>query len=418
MHERLLGRDYPLFATSEEDVVARVLDAVEDPSIRAAAAGRLLAAAEDHTFERSTERLRTILERAFPSPLRAGGSERKLRIAVASHDLKFFSAILQRLTATPDVEVRVDEWPALDRHDEERSRALAAWADVVICEWCGPNAIWYSRHKRRGQRLIVRLHRFELDRPWPARLAIENVDRVVAVSQSYATLMQRTLGWPADLIEVISNWVDDGSLDRPKLAGAQFHLGFIGMAPARKRLDRALDVLEWLRTADPRYRLFVKSKLSWEYPWLWVRPDERIHADLVMRRIQTSPLLRGSVVFDGFGPDVAGWLRGIGFILSTSEDESFHLAPAEGMAAGSVPAILDWPGAASIYDQHWIHASTSAIGEYIASTVSGGRWDAERELARAQSREHFGLDRILDEWAHMILDVLGSPARTAVPSHR
>ena len=29
-------------------------------------------------------------------------------------------------------------------HDPEQSRELVDWADVVICEWCGPNAVWYS----------------------------------------------------------------------------------------------------------------------------------------------------------------------------------------------------------------------------------------------------------------------------------
>ena len=55
------------------------------------------------------------------------------------------------------------DWEALSVHDVSTSESMAAWADVVICEWAGPNAVWYSRNKRPGQRLIVRLHRFELD---------------------------------------------------------------------------------------------------------------------------------------------------------------------------------------------------------------------------------------------------------------
>ena len=125
---------------------------------------------------------------------------------------------------------------------------------------------------------------------------------------------------------------------------------------------------------------------------------------LVMRRLQTSPALRGSVVFDGFGPDVASWLRRIGFVLSTSDDESFHLAPAEGMASGAVPAILDWPGADTIYDGHWIHRSTDEIADFVTSVVDEGRWDAERELARAQARDGFALDRVCALWDRLIAD--------------
>jgi glycosyltransferase involved in cell wall biosynthesis len=230
---------------------------------------------------------------------------------------------------------------------------------------------------------------------------------VVCVSESYASLTRSMTGWPGDKVVVIPNWVDDVALDRPKLAGAEFNLGFIGMAPARKRLDRALDVLEWLRSGDPRYRLSVKTKLSWDYPWIWRRPEERAHVDEVMRRIQVSPLLRGSVVFDGFGPDVASWLRRVGFVLSTSDDESFHLAPAEGMASGAVPGILDWPGADTIYDGHWIYGSTDELARSIAAVVEEDRWAAEATLAKTQARSAFAVADVCAAWGRLIA---GQPA--------
>jgi glycosyltransferase involved in cell wall biosynthesis len=405
MHERLLGRDYPLFVSSAEDVVEAIVDVARDPSIGRRAAERLALVAADYTFERGTARLAAILDRTFPPPLRAGRAEPPLRIGVASHDLKFFTAILRYLESLPDVEVRVDRWPKLSAHDPAVSQALADWADVVVCEWFGPNAVWYSHHRRPGQRLIVRLHRFELDGSWPAAADIDQVDRVVCVSESYAGLTRSVTGWPSDKLVVIPNWVDDVALDRPKLDGARFNLGFIGMAPMRKRIDRALDVLEWLRASDPRYRLSVKSKLTWDYPWIWRRPEERAHVDEVMRRIQVSPTLRGSVVFDGFGPDVASWLRRVGFVLSTSDDESFHLAPAEGMASGAVPGILDWPGAATIYDTHWIHRSTDELARSIASTVAEDRWTTEAELAKAQARSSFAVADVCEAWGRLIAGV-------------
>ena len=409
MHERLLGEDYPLFASSEDDVVEAIVDVALKPAVASLAASRARVAATEHTFQQGTARLAAILDRAFPPPLRPADSMRPLRIGVASHDLKFFTGILRHLRSLPDVEVRIDAWPTLRSHDVRASQTMLDWADVVICEWCGPNAVWYSQRKRPSQQLIVRLHRFELDRSWPRDVVIDQVDRVVCVSDSYGSLTRRVTGWPASKILVIPNWVDDLALDRPKLPGARFNLGFIGMAPSRKRLDRALDVLEWLRSGDPRYRLSVKSKLSWEYP-SWERPDERIYADVVMRRVQVSPLLRGSVVFDQFGPDVASWLRRVGFILSTSDDESFHLAPAEGMASGAVPAILDWPGADTIYDRHWIHSSTDDMARSIAAVVDDDRWDAERELAKTQIRAAYGLAGVCDAWSDMIRRVAADAA--------
>ncbi|QXJ26519.1 glycosyltransferase [Actinomadura graeca] len=447
MHERLFGTDYPLFASTETDVLDALTLIGKNSDVFTLAVERCRAAAAGFTLDAAAERLRGCVERTFPEPsaavlaaaeehervaVRLGaaggggparpdealagtaapsgsappdaaqGGPRRLRVGVAGHDLKFFTRLLDYLRSRPDMEVRVDKWAALKVHDEDRSRELADWADVVVCEWCGPNAIWYARNKRPGQRLVVRLHRFELYARWPRHLPIDEVDEVICVSPHYADLTREITGWPAGKVTTIPNWVDDHQLDRPKLTGAEHHLGMIGIAPSRKRLDLALDALEELRRDDPRFTLFVKTKLPWEYWWIWQKEEEREHYERVFRRIRRSPLLAGGVVFDSYGRDVASWLRRIGFVLSTSDDESFHLAPAEGMASGAVPALLGWPGADTIYDTRWIHDDPSAMAASIASTVSLGRWEHDRLLARDQVRAAYGLDEVCRQWTDML----------------
>jgi glycosyltransferase involved in cell wall biosynthesis len=407
MHERLLGLDYPLFVATETDVVEALAVAAGEPETYALAAERCRTAAADYTLEAAAKRLKTQLARAFPEPseaiMRASGDRsRPLRVGVAGHDLKFFTRLLDYLRSRPDMDVRVDHWAALKVHDPGRSQDLADWADVIICEWCGPNALWYAEHKRPGQRLVVRLHRFELFSGWPQRLDINAVDQVICVSPYYAELTRKLTDWPAAKVVVVPNWVDDTQFDRHKLAGAEHHLGMIGIAPSRKRLDLAFDVLEELRRDDPRFTLFIKSKLPWDYWWIWQREEEREHYERVFHRLRRSPLLAGAVVFDSYGRDVAGWLRRIGFVLSTSDDESFHLAPAEGMAAGAVPALLPWPGADAIYDPRWIHADASAMAASIAATVREGRWEGERGLAKAQVREAYALDEVCRQWTDLL----------------
>ncbi len=142
--------------------------------------------------------------------------------------------------------------------------------------------------------------------------------------------------------------------------------------PSRKRLDLALDVLEELRRDDDRYLLYVKSGMPWDHWWVWQKPAERGHYAAALRRIQRSPLLRGAVVFDDAGPDVAAWLRRVGFVLSTSDDESFHVAPAEGMASRAVPVIRHWPGAETIYDIRWIHETPQQMAAAIAAHPDRG----------------------------------------------
>jgi len=402
MHEALLGADYPLFAASIDDV-ADVAASVLDPAVFALAASRTSAAAASFALDRAAERLRTYLARAVRPSVAAGsgGSGTRLRVVIAGHDLKFYNTIIQYYQLQPDLEVRVDQWAALGEHDEAKSRELAEWADVIVCEWCGPNAVWYSRHKRRSARLLVRLHRFELDSPYPAQVKIGNVDQVICVSDYYAQLTRQKTGWPAAKVITVPNALDMLQFDRPKLDGARFHLGMTSMVPRRKRLDLALDVLEELRRDDDRYQLFVKSGMPWELWWVWQHQEERSHYFDAFRRVQRSPLLRGAVVFDDGGPDVPAWLRRIGFILSTSDDESFHMAPAEGMASRAVPVIRHWPGAETIYDTRWIKETPAEMAASIAALSSPEAWEAARQTAHEQVRA-FDLGNVAETLLRLI----------------
>jgi glycosyltransferase involved in cell wall biosynthesis len=447
MHEDLLGADYPLFAGSLSEVADTAAEAAADPAVAQLAAARTAAAAQSFTLESAAGRLRGYLDRAFPAPPAPvlahpepgrpvparpvparpvpahpvpahpvpahpvpGPAAGPLRVVVAGHDLKFFGPILEYFSDLPGLDVRVDHWLALGRHSAEVSTALAQWADVVICEWCGPNAIWYSRHKRRGSRLIVRLHRFELSAGYPNLVDIKAVDQVVCVSRHYARLCRERAGWPAGKVVTIPNMVDEAQFDRRKLEGARHHLGIIGIVPARKRLDLALDVLEELRRDDDRYLLFVKSGMPWDHWWVWRKAEERAHYTTALRRIQRSALLRGAVVFDEAGPDVAGWLRRVGFVLSTSDDESFHVAPAEGMVSRAVPVLRHWPGAETTSDLRWIHRNPADMARAIAA-LGDDEWQQAGDLAHQQAADAFAVDRVRRSW----LDLLTSDLPPAVP---
>ena len=421
MHEALLGADYPLFAASLADVAAAAAAAATDPALYRLAADRTGLASAQFTLDRAAERLRGYLARAVPvrrtEVSRSAGTEDtagsspspKLRVAVAGHDLKFFTPLLDYLRLQPDLEVRLDQWTALGKHDPAYSRELAAWADVVVCEWCGPNAIWYSRHKRRSSRLLVRLHRFELQSPYPAQVKIGAVNQVICVSKHYARLCRERTGWPEAKVATISNALDVSQLDRPKLDGARFHLGLVGMVPSRKRLDLALDVLAEVRREDDRYLLFIKSGMPWEHWWVWQNPAERQHYADALRRVQRSPLLRGAVVFDDAGPDVAAWLRRIGFVLSTSDDESFHVAPAEGMASRAVPVLRHWPGAETIYEMRWIHRGPAQMAAAVLALGDETAWRAAGDESHAQAAAAFGLNRVCAAW-HGLLTADLDPA--------
>ena len=107
-------------------------------------------------------------------------------------------------------------------HDEDESLRLLEQADVVLCEWCLGNAVWYSHRKRPGQKLLVRLHLQERDTEYPAALDLEAVDRVIFISPAILEELRDRLGWDDGKLILVPNYVDGTNLDRPKLAGAEW----------------------------------------------------------------------------------------------------------------------------------------------------------------------------------------------------
>lgn len=392
VHEAVLGRDYPLFATSLNDAEALVELLWSDAARHRQAARAAREASASFTFPRVRERyVVPLLRRAHVT------GPRRETILIAGHDLRFIRG-LREWFERDGYEVLVDTWRSHTAHDETRSRELLGRADVVVSEWCLGNAVWLSHNVRPNQRLVIRLHLQERDTPYPAGVNMSAVHKVLFVGQHILEEVRELAGWPAGRLTVVPNTVDCRALERDKLQGAGFNLGLSGICPARKRLDLALDILEHLRSRDERFTLYVKGRMPWEYDWLWLRDAERKYFETCMDRIRNSPLLRRSVVFDEYGPDVAAWYRKIGFVLSTSDFESFHLAVAEGAASGAVPVVLPWDGADAIYPADWLSESAGAAARRIERLVIDPSIAELRGACRQYARERFDIETVASTW--------------------
>lgn len=340
--------------------------------------------------------LESILARYYPN------RAEKYRLGIIGYNLKFVRPIVTNLIRNPGIDALIDEWPVFAAKPTAATDEVLAKADVVLCEWCGPNAVYASHNKRPGQRLVVRLHRFELDTDHWKQIDPAQVDRFVTVGNHYRDLVLERTDWPRDKVVVIGNQVDDLQLHRNKLDGAQFNIGMLGASSSRKRLDLAFDLIEKLHRKDSRFRLRVKTALPQDERWVWDNEKERAYFDRELARLDDDPL-RDLVTFDGFGTDVADWFRKIGFILSVSDDESFHLAPAEGMASGSVPVVRNWPGADSVYAPHWVLSDTDEMALQIVDTApDDAKWEAAVRRARQEAVDHFGMAHIIETWANLL----------------
>jgi glycosyltransferase involved in cell wall biosynthesis len=389
LNRALFGEDYPyLIDIVSEDVEDRVI-----AFLRSKGGGlhqRALARIAEVAARFSADRLAGALAAAIRGHAGngAGGgallTARPRHLLLATHDPKFLRPFLDRVQGDAAIRLTHERWASTTR--AETSPFVPAGVDTVFCEWACGNAVWHSRNKRPGTKLIVRLHRFEAFRDFPKQVDWSAVDALIVVSDHFRDLMARDFGMDPARIHVMPQFIDWHQLRRPKLPAARFTLGLVGINPfGHKRFDRAIDFLAALRARDPRFRLAVRSVMPWQIDWVWNRDaEERESFVKVFRRIQSDPLLAGAVRFDPAGPDMEEWYRGVGVILSSSDSEGCHTSVMEGMASGCYPVVHDWPGAKGLFAPY-VHAEMQdAIPDVIAfaDRPEAQRLAASEDLSR------------------------------------
>lgn len=321
-------------------------------------------------------------------------------VLIAGHDLKFAQSWIEHLREL-GVSVLVDQWENHAHHDEQRSRELLSRADTVFCEWGLGNAVWYSQHVSDRHRLVVRVHAQELRGPYLRKINHGSVDQYIFVSELMREGAIASHGVPRSTTSVIPNIVRTEMLALKKTPKAAKTIGFVGMVPQMKRLDRAISVLEMILDEDPEFTLRIKGKRPEDYSWMLKREQEMAWYGECYERanVLNDRYGREAVVFDPHGDDMAEWYRSIGYGISLSDHESFHLTLPDVAVSGGVPVSLDWPGADLIYPREWLVPSP----EHMARRILRLSHEEEERRAFTAGAAQFAGERFGE---HIIFDQL------------
>lgn len=337
-----------------------------------------------------------------------------IKILFNGHDFKFLGPVFAHYENDPRYEVLFDRHPGHVITDTKKSAELLEQADVIFCEWALGNIEWYSHHKKSNQVLLVRLQHQELTLPYLERTDWDNVDSIIFMSHHNRDHFLERYPYMVDKSPLIYIPIDCDSFDKPKLDGAQFNLGFIGMSPKRKTPHIAFEIFERLKKMDRRYTLCFKGKKPWEYGWLWDRPGEQRYYEQFFTYMRQSEY-GNTVVFDPHGPDVQEWFSKIGFLLSTSDHEGSHQSVAESMASGAIPVIRNWVGADLIYPPKYVFSTVDEAVGLITKWNSGDNYRVESEAAKATARERFDQSVIIPKMVQLIEDLLQSKTKSGAP---
>ena len=85
----------------------------------------------------------------------------------------------------------------------------------------------------------------------------------------------------------------------------------------------------------------------------------------------------------------------MGYIISSSDFESFHYSIAEGVSSGSIPLIWKWEGSEDLYPKDWSREGTEDIVRFINERKDDSNFDESEN--RAFIEENYGMMKILNQ---------------------
>lgn len=356
------------------------------------------------TVPRASEYFKSDIADYSRVPLR----EKSTKVLLVGADFKFAGDLVDALIQRKDIELRVDLFEANAKPQPEESQKLLPWADIIIAEFASYNAIWYSQNLLPHQKLIVHLHGYELLQPWIDELVIDNCEKIVFASHFYKKKAISLKDWPQDKLHVISNSVNFGDLDRKKDDEARFHIGLVGIVPILKRPDRALSLLTELIKSDPRYVLHIKGHAPWNYAWEWKKAAHQDSYRAFYATIANNPEILSRVIFEPFSPDIGNWLQNIGWLLSPSYRETFHLSAIEGAASGAIPLAWLREGSREIIGEDYNFSDTYSVAQFIVSTNSSQASFASASDKAKRSAERYGVSKVRADWLELIFELASS----------
>lgn len=311
-------------------------------------------------------------------------------------------AVTQRLKAGLGEQVRWSAPPKIKK------------SAVVIADWADKGAVWASLVTPPRVRLVVRVHAVDALRPWIHLVDWGRVDELVVVSEHIKNLVTGALGAALDGVKIrvtpppVPNRLPEPDQDPHELPHRT--LVMVGWAQRVKDPLMALDILAELRSTEPDWRLLL------------VGPDfvdgavasGRIYAEQFRARAMADDV-RDAIVYTGYRDDVDVVLRSATHLLNTSVREGQPQAVIEGMTAGAIPVIREWPqfarqrAARGIYGDRWVVDTVEEAVAMIRATSTPEDFRRERAAVHhwlTARRESVNADR-----AARALVAIPAPAR-------
>lgn len=260
---------------------------------------------------------------------------------------------------------------------EDAVAELLAKVDTAWFEWAGPMLVAATKLPHQA-RMIVRVHGYELHSGLIPQVDWSKVDTVIFVAEYLKDIALRQAPQIAQHCQVL---VIHGGIQAEHFTIAEGKQGnkiaMAGYINSKKDIGRALEILFEARKQRPQLELHIAGTVQDSREWLYIGTlCEEFGFDVVDHNQGHDG--DGAVHFYPWQDDLNAWFADKDYILSTSHEESFHYAVAQGMAAGLQPVIHCWRSSRDFYLDEWICRTTREAVEMLTSPAlndEGTRFD-------------------------------------------
>ena len=273
-------------------------------------------------------------------------------ILVAGHNLFFINEMINYCKG--EFNILIDKWWSHDGHNKEKSLELLNKSDIIFCEWCLGNIVFYSEHKKNNQKLFVRIHRFESYELYWDKMLLDKIDKILFVSKSWMYMHTKiknindiNIIKKFNLLEnCLSNEFKPKNIKIiKKLSNRKkiLNLGIIGINPAKRKCP--LKCLPVLKELSNRYKInfYIIGAMPQQVSWIRNQPYEIYYNEYKkdidifleeLKIIKNLTLIRTGIIPNKIMPKI---LNKLDYLLVPTSNEAMPQSSLESLMSGCVP---------------------------------------------------------------------------------
>ena len=328
-------------------------------------------------------------------------------ILFTGYDMKFIDEIINLYSH--EYNVKIELWDVHKSKNEEENKKNLDWADIIFCEWCCANALWYSQNKKLHQKLFIRFHRFEINLDYIYKINWTNVDKIIFIAPFIQNEVENKLknnhNFNSNKSILIYNYCKSINT-KVKVKYYKFNIGILGYIPKYKRLDLSFDLIEKLVKKDKNFKLHIKGHNYKKYDWI---AKDKIESDYFENLDKRKKNLKDNIIFYEHDNKIKEFFNKIGYITSFGDIEGSHQAIPEGMSCGTIPLIsggyTNKYGADLMYPEKFNHKNIDYLVEKVYEYSSNSKiLEYEQEYCIEFSDNNFNLNLIKEKYDQLFFN--------------